>query len=57
MMQAGSRVIVELGSGPGNTAYPLLAASSNSSLHVHALDYSAEAIALVRVRFAILPPR
>lgn len=46
---AGPRRIIEIGSGPGNTLYPLLKANENPHLRLHAFDYSREAISLVRV--------
>ena len=47
--QAGSKVIVELGCGPGNTLFPLLSANENPDLRLHGYDFSKEAIDLVKV--------
>ncbi|GAA95262.1 uncharacterized protein L969DRAFT_45170 [Mixia osmundae IAM 14324] len=44
----GPCTVAELGCGTGATVYPLLKASENPLLTVHALDYSHEAIQLVR---------
>ncbi|WAR51996.1 hypothetical protein PtB15_1B434 [Puccinia triticina] len=40
--------IAELGCGPGNTAFPILAANQNPELFLYALDYSAKAVELVK---------
>lgn len=59
-MQAGPKVIVELGCGPGNTLFPLLSANENPDLSLHGLDFSKEAVDLVKVsstRFEFDPPR
>lgn len=45
---AGPKRVVEIGCGPGNTLYPLLAANENPELQLHGLDFSKEAIALVK---------
>lgn len=47
-------MVVELGSGPGNTAYPLTRSSENPQLYIHALDYSSTAIDLFRVRLSVI---
>lgn len=44
------KTVVELGSGPGNTAYPLMRSSANPGLYIHAVDYSSTAIDIFRVR-------
>lgn len=41
--------MVEVGCGPGNTVYPLLAGSRNPDLFVHALDFSPKAVQMVKV--------
>lgn len=46
--EAGPKVIADLGCAVGNTVYPLLRMNLNSSLRIHALDFSAEAIRIVR---------
>ncbi|PLW11476.1 hypothetical protein PCANC_18449 [Puccinia coronata f. sp. avenae] len=45
---AGPIRIAELGCGPGNTAFPILAANENPELFLYALDYSAKAVELVK---------
>lgn len=45
---AGSRTIVEIGAGAGNTVFPILLQNSNPELIVHALDFSKAAIDLIR---------
>ncbi|MBW0482484.1 hypothetical protein O181_022199 [Austropuccinia psidii MF-1] len=40
--------IAELGCGPGNTAFPILAANENPDLFLYALDYSPIAVELVK---------
>lgn len=55
--QAGPKRVVEIGCGPGNTLYPLLAANKNPELQLHGLDFSKEAIALVKVRSFFDLPR
>jgi len=45
---AGPIRIAELGCGPGNTAFPILAANENPELFLYALDYSSKAVELVK---------
>lgn len=40
--------ILELGAGAGNTAFPILAANRNPALKLHACDFSAKAVDLIR---------
>lgn len=47
--------MVEIGCGPGNTLFPLLAANENPELQLHGLDFSKEAIDLVKVSSVLLP--
>jgi ubiquinone/menaquinone biosynthesis C-methylase UbiE len=47
--QAGPKRVVEIGCGPGNTLFPLLAANENVDLQLHGFDFSKEAIDLVKV--------
>lgn len=46
---AGPKVCLEVGCGAGNTVYPLLAKNENPDLVIHATDYSAEAVGVVKV--------
>ncbi|KAM0792501.1 hypothetical protein ACM66B_005173 [Microbotryomycetes sp. NB124-2] len=52
---AGPKTIVELGCGPGNTLFPLLASNENPHLRLHGYDYSREAINLVKANPAFDP--
>lgn len=45
---AGCKVIADLGCAVGNTVYPLLRLNKNPNLRIHALDFSSEAIDIVR---------
>lgn len=45
---AGSRVVLEVGAGAGNTAFPLLAHNQNPELMVHACDFSKTAVRVMR---------
>jgi len=45
---AGAVTILELGAGAGNTAFPVLAANKNPLLKLHACDFSAVAIDVIR---------
>ncbi|KAK4058684.1 hypothetical protein OIO90_000128 [Microbotryomycetes sp. JL221] len=47
-VNAGPKTIVELGCGPGNTLFPLLASNENTQLSLHGYDYSKEAVDLVK---------
>ncbi|MCJ1455866.1 hypothetical protein MMC28_006223 [Mycoblastus sanguinarius] len=46
--EAGPAVILEVGAGAGNTAFPILAANENPRLMIHACDFSGKAVDLVR---------
>lgn len=45
---SGPVTILELGAGAGNTAFPILAANKNEELKLHACDFSAVAIDVIR---------
>ncbi|KAM0335730.1 hypothetical protein ACHAQA_000780 [Verticillium albo-atrum] len=45
---AGPAVILEIGAGAGNTAFPVLATNKNPDLKVHACDYSKKAVEVMR---------
>ena len=51
--------VLEIGCGAGNTAMPLLAASAGCvrPVHVHAFDFSAAAVAVLRARHDFDPAR
>ncbi|PWZ01201.1 S-adenosyl-L-methionine-dependent methyltransferase [Testicularia cyperi] len=44
----GGVTILEVGCGAGNTVFPLLEINQNPMLEIHACDYSAEAVSVVR---------
>ncbi|KAK6439609.1 hypothetical protein LTR95_004181 [Oleoguttula sp. CCFEE 5521] len=48
----GKCTVLEVGAGAGNTAFPLLAMNRNEELNVHACDYSAKAIDVIRAQEA-----
>ncbi|OQO13099.1 hypothetical protein B0A48_02563 [Cryoendolithus antarcticus] len=48
----GKCTVLEIGAGAGNTAFPLLAMNKNDDLKVHACDYSAKAIDVIRAQEA-----
>lgn len=45
---AGPQVVLEVGAGAGNTAFPLIAQNQNPHLKVHACDYSKKAVEVMR---------
>ncbi|KAJ5808817.1 hypothetical protein N7474_010086 [Penicillium riverlandense] len=45
---AGHQVVLEVGAGAGNTAFPLLANNQNDQLMVHACDFSKYAVKVMR---------
>ena len=44
----GPAVVLEIGAGAGNTAFPLIARNKNPELKVHACDYSKKAVEVMR---------
>ena len=49
---AGLSVILEVGAGAGNTAFPILKANENEELMIHACDFSKKAVELIRANAA-----
>lgn len=45
---AGPKVVLEIGAGAGNTAFPVLAENKNPQLKIHACDYSKTAVEVIR---------
>ena len=45
---AGEQVILEVGAGAGNTAFPIMKANENEGLVLHACDFSRKAVDLIR---------
>lgn len=45
---AGPKVLLEIGAGAGNTAFPILANNKNPHLKIHACDYSKTAVEVMR---------
>ena len=45
---AGPKVVLEVGAGAGNTAFPLIRHNENDSLKVHACDFSKYAVQVMR---------
>lgn len=45
---SASATILEVGAGAGNTAFPILAASENEGLMIHACDFSSKAVDLIK---------
>jgi tRNAThr (cytosine32-N3)-methyltransferase len=45
---AGPKVVLEVGAGAGNTAFPVLRANENDQLMVHAYDFSKKAVETMR---------
>lgn len=45
---AGPVVLLEIGAGAGNTAFPILAQNKNSQLKIHACDFSKKAVEVMR---------
>ncbi|KAK5680630.1 hypothetical protein LTS10_007563 [Elasticomyces elasticus] len=46
----GPVTVLEVGAGAGNTAFPLLAMNRNEDFRLHACDYSAKAIDVIRAQ-------
>ncbi|CAF9924496.1 hypothetical protein IMSHALPRED_006214 [Imshaugia aleurites] len=49
---AGPSIILEVGAGAGNTAFPILKANENEELVIHACDFSKTAVELIRANAA-----
>lgn len=45
---AGPKILLEVGAGAGNTAFPILANNKNPQLKVHACDFSKKAVEVMR---------
>ncbi|KAI0430831.1 methyltransferase [Xylaria sp. FL1042] len=45
---AGPKILLEVGAGAGNTAFPILANNKNPKLKVHACDFSKKAVEVMR---------
>ena len=45
---AGRKVVLEVGAGAGNTAFPLLMVNQNDGLRIHACDFSKTAVGVMR---------
>lgn len=45
---AGPVVLLEIGAGAGNTAFPILAQNKNPQLKIHACDFSKKAVEVMR---------
>ncbi|KAI0810705.1 methyltransferase [Xylaria sp. FL0064] len=45
---AGPKIVLEVGAGAGNTAFPILAHNKNPKLKVHACDFSKKAVEVMR---------
>jgi len=45
---AGPTVILEIGAGAGNTAFPILANNKNPQLKIHACDFAKKAVEVIR---------
>ena len=45
---AGPKIILEVGAGAGNTAFPVLRANENEELMIHAYDFSKKAVETMR---------
>lgn len=52
---AGPAVILEIGAGAGNTAFPVLAKNKNPKLRLHACDFSKKAVEVMRNHEAYNP--
>ncbi|CCU75607.1 Actin-binding protein [Blumeria hordei DH14] len=49
---AGKIVLLEVGAGAGNTAFPILACNQNPNLKIHACDFSRKAVEVMRTNEA-----
>ncbi|KAI1188278.1 methyltransferase [Nemania serpens] len=45
---AGPKIVLEVGAGAGNTAFPILAHNKNPKLKLHACDFSKKAVEVMR---------
>jgi tRNAThr (cytosine32-N3)-methyltransferase len=45
---AGPKLVLEIGAGAGNTAFPVLTENKNPQLKIHACDYSKTAVEVIR---------
>lgn len=45
---AGPALVLEIGAGAGNTAFPILANNKNAQLKLHACDFSKKAVEVIR---------
>ena len=45
---AGNKIVLEVGAGAGNTAFPLLLNNENEQLMIHACDFSQTAVEVIR---------
>ncbi|KAI0600518.1 methyltransferase [Biscogniauxia sp. FL1348] len=52
---AGPKIILEVGAGAGNTAFPILANNKNPKLKIHACDFSKKAVEVIRNHEAYNP--
>ncbi|KAI1498566.1 methyltransferase [Biscogniauxia marginata] len=52
---AGPKLILEVGAGAGNTAFPILANNKNPKLKIHACDFSKKAVEVMRSHEAYDP--
>ncbi|KAM4055932.1 methyltransferase [Hirsutella rhossiliensis] len=53
--RAGPKVVLEIGAGAGNTAFPVLANNRNPHLKIHACDFSKTAVEVMRSHEAYDP--
>ena len=49
---AGPCIVLEVGAGAGNTAFPILKANENEGLMIHACDFSKKAVELIKANAA-----
>ena len=47
-MGVGRKVVLEVGAGAGNTAFPILKGNENEELMVHAVDFSGKAVEIMK---------
>jgi tRNAThr (cytosine32-N3)-methyltransferase len=52
---SGHTILLEVGAGAGNTAFPILACNKNPNLKLHACDFSKTAVELIRKNDAYDP--